>query len=184
MKNIIDIAKKAFREGSNIFGEKIVGYDKQGLIKDEFVKYEHYYVILKLKNSEGHRTATRVGFDVKRPRSESAEEFARRNQCEVSPYNIYLNVISGHCVFTIPVTEDMLDLFPMGFNKKRLDQYSIEELEARILDLKKAQFDKVLWETNREIDRLRTKLGLNLKLTTLKCEYLTDEETEVEERIF
>jgi hypothetical protein len=170
MNTILNIAKKAFREGSNIYGEKITGYVSSKLEKCQYQK-NHYTITLKLIDTEGRKCNTMIGFDLVSPRNGN-ESFCNRYGCEPSPYEYYFHVISGHVVFTIPITEDMLDLFPMGLNKKPLDAYSIEELEARVLELKRIEFNSALRKANTSIYKLRESLGLEKVLVNVsKLEY-------------
>jgi len=179
MKTILNIAKKAFREGSNIYGEKITGYVSSNL---ELCTYQknHYTITLKLIDTNGHKCNTMVGFDLIHQRDgQSDNSFCRQHKCEPSPYGYYFNVISGHIVFTIPVTTDMLDLFPMGLNKKSLDTYSIQELESRILELKKKEFNSAVHKANVEIYKLRESLGLKdvlVSVSDIKYKLKTEEE--------
>lgn len=160
MNTMLKIAKKAFKEGSNIYGEKITGYVSSKLEQSHFQK-DHYSITLRLMDTEGRRCSTMVGFQLIAQGRHSNKSFCRAYECEPSPYGYYFNVISGHVVFTIPITEDMLDYFPMGLNKKPLDSYSIEELEARILELKSREFKSAIYKANREIYLLKEKLGLD-----------------------
>jgi hypothetical protein len=170
MNTILNIAKKAFREGSNIYGEKITGYVSSKLEPCKYQK-NHYTITLRLIDPEGHKCNTMIGFDLVSARNGN-ESFCNRYDCKPSPYGYYFHVISGHVVFTIPITEDMLDLFPMGLNKKPLDAYSIEELEARVLELKRIKFNSALHEANRNIYKLRVSLGLEKVLVNVsKLEY-------------
>lgn len=170
MNTILNIAKKAFREGSNIYGEKIIGYVSSKLKACEYQK-NHYTITLKLIDTEGRKCNTMIGFDLVSSRNGN-ESFCNRYGCEPSPYGYYFHVISGHVVFTIPITEDMLDLFPMGLNKKPLDAYSIDELEARVLELKRRKFYSSLHEANSNIHKLRESLGLEKVLVNVsRLEY-------------
>ena len=178
MKTILNIAKKAFREGSNIYGEKITGYVSSKLEQSTYQK-DHYSITLRLVDTDGHKCSTMVGFQLISQRRESDKSFCRAYNCEPSPYRYYFNVISGHVVFTIPVTTDMLDLFPMGLNKKSLDTYSIQELESRILELKKKEFNSAVYKANFEINKLRESLGLKdvlVSVSDLKYRLKTEEE--------
>jgi hypothetical protein len=166
MKTIVNIAKKAFREGSNIYGEKITGYVSSKLEQSTYQK-NHYSITLRLMTPEGRRCNTMVGFELISQGRESNKSFCGAYECEPSPYGYYFNVISGHVVFTIPITTDMLDLFPMGLNKKSLDTYSIEELESRVLELKKKEFNSAIYKANREILMLRESLGLSNVLVSV-----------------
>lgn len=179
MKTILNIAKKAFREGSNIYGEKIIGYVSSKLEQCTYQK-NHYTITLKLIDADGRKCNTMVGFDLISQRDwQNTNSFCRQHKCEPSSYGYYFNVISGHVVFTIPITEDMLDLFPMGLNKKSLDAYSIEELESRILELKKKDFNSAIYNANREISLLRESLGLDdvvVKVSKLEYRLKTEED--------
>lgn len=179
MKTILNLAKKAFREGSNIYGEKITGYVSSKLEQSHFQK-DHYSITLRLMDTEGRRCSTMVGFQLIAQGRHSNKSFCRAYECEPSPYKYYFNVISGHVVFTIPITEDMLDLFPMGLNKKSLDTYSIQELESRILELKKKEFNTAVYKANFEINKLRESLGLKdvlLCVSDIKYRLKTEEES-------
>lgn len=178
MEKILNIAKKAFREGSNIYGEKITGYVSSKLEQSTYQK-DHYSITLRLVDTDGYKCSTMVGFQLISQRRESDNSFCRQHKCEPSPYGYYFNVISGHIVFTIPVTTDMLDLFPMGLNKKSLDTYSIQELESRILELKKKEFNSAVYKANFEINKLRESLGLKdvlVSVSDLKYKLKTEEE--------
>jgi hypothetical protein len=60
----------------------------------------------------------------------------------------------------------------MGLNKKPLDAYSIEELEARVLELKRIEFNSALRKANTSIHKLRESLGLEKVLVNVsKLEY-------------
>jgi len=182
MKTILNIAKKAFREGSNIYGEKITGYVSSKLEQSHFQK-DHYSITLRLMDTEGRRCSTMVGFQLIAQGRHSNKSFCRAYNCEPSPYGYYFNVISGHVVFTIPLTEEMLDLFPMGLNKKPLDSYSVEELELRILELKKKEFFTAVYKANFEISKLRESLGLKdvlVSVSDLKYRVKTEEEIDSE----
>lgn len=178
MEKILNIAKKAFREGSNIYGEKITGYVSSKLEQSTYQK-DHYSITLRLVDTDGYKCSTMVGFQLISQRRESDNSFCRQHKCEPSPYGYYFNVISGHIVFTIPVTTDMLDLFPMGLNKKSLDTYSIQELESRILELKKKEFNSAVYKANFEINKLRESLGLKdvlVSVSDIKYKLKTEEE--------
>ena len=160
MKTFLNLAKKAFKQGSDIYGEKIIGYVSSKLEQD-FFKKNHYTITLKLMQSNGQKCSAGVGFDlISQRKGQSDKSFCQQYKCEPSPYGYYLSVISGHRVFTVPVTEEMLDEFPMGLNKKPLDTYSIEELESRVLELKKQEFNSAVYKANRDIFKLRHSLGL------------------------
>jgi len=180
MKTILNIAKKAFKQGSNIYGEKIIGYVSSKLQQDFFQK-NHYSITLRLIQPDGHKCSTDVGFNlISQRKGESDKSFCQHYKCEPSPYGYYLNVISGHIVFTVPVTEEILNHFPMCLNKKPLDTYSIEELELRVLDLKKQKFNSAVYKANREIFELKHSLGLNdilVNVSDLKYRIKTEEDT-------
>ncbi len=178
MKTILNIAKKAFREGSNIYGEKITGYVSSKLEQSDYQK-NHYTITLRLIDTEGRKCSTMIGFDLIAQGRHSDKSFCGAYECEPSPYGYYFNVISGHVVFTIPITTDMLDLFPMGLNKKSLDTYSIQELESRILELKKKDFNSAVYKANFEINKLRESLGLSdvlVSVSDLKYRLKTEED--------
>jgi len=178
MKTILNIAKKAFKEGSNIYGEKITGYVSSKLEKSHF-QDNHYSITLRLVDTEGRKCSTMVGFQLISQGRHSVKSFCRAYECQPSPYGYYLSVISGHVVFTIPITEELLDYFPMGLNKKSLDSYSIEELESRILELKKKEFNSAVYKANFEINKLRESLGLQdvlVSVSDLKYRLKTEEE--------
>jgi hypothetical protein len=160
MNTMLKLAKKAFKEGSNIYGEKITGYVSSKLEKSHF-QNNHYSITLRLVDTEGRKCSTMVGFSLISQGRHSIKSFCRAYECQPSHYGYYLSVISGHVVFTVPITEEMLDYFPMGLNKKPLDSYSIEELESRILELKKKEFNSAIYKANREVYLLREKLGLD-----------------------
>jgi len=168
--DLIKLARKAFREGSNIFGEKIVGYSKRGfhpcdahvfLNKGRATKTKYptkYVVILKLVGKDGHKCNTSVGFNLVHT------QYVRKGKIltnEKAPFNLYLDVISGHTVFTIPVTHDMLHLFPKGLNRLPLEDYTYQELEERILEIKKDKIDKRVYEMKKEMRAYQNELGIH-----------------------
>ena len=179
MKTFLNLAKKAFKEGSNIYGEKITGYVSSKLEQDFFQK-NLYSITLRLMQSDGHKCNTGVGFElISQRKGQSDKSFFQQYKCQPSPYGYYLNVISGHTVFTVPVTKEMLDEFPMGLNKKPLDTYSIEELESRVLELKKQKFNSAVYKANNDIFKLRHSLGLKdvlVNVSDLKYRIKTEED--------
>lgn len=167
MKTFINLAKKAFKEGSNTCGEKIIGYVSSKLSLCAY-RSSHYTITLKLVQTDGSKCSTDVGFDLYSLRKgENNEQFCKRHKCEVSPYRYYLFVVSGHIVFTVPVTTEMLDAFPMGLNKKSLDQYTWQELEERVHDLKVRELQSLKRKAYADIYQRAKELGLdsNMKLT-------------------
>ena len=167
MKTFINLAKKAFKEGSNTCGEKIIGYVSSKLSPCAY-QSNHYTITLKLVQPDGHKCSTNVGFDLYSLRKhEDAEWFCKKHKCEISPYRYYLFVVSGHIVFTVPVTTEMLDAFPMGLNKKSLDQYTWQELEKRVYDLKVRELQSLKRKAYSDISLKAKELGLdsNMKLT-------------------
>ena len=178
MKTFLNLAKKAFKEGSNIYGEKITGYVSSKLEQDFFQK-NLYSITLRLMQSDGHKCSTMIGFKLVHKRETENKYFSEAYNCEPSPYCYYFHVISGHTVFTVPVTEEMLDEFPMGLNKKPLDTYSIEELESRVLELKKQKFNSAVYKVNNDIFKLRDSLGLKdvlVNVSDLKYRIKTEED--------
>ena len=177
MKTFINLAKKAYKEGSNNCGEKITGYVSSKLNSHAY-QSNHYTITLKLVQPDGHKCSTNVGFDLESLRKhEDAERFCKRHECEISPYDYYLHVVSGHVVFTVPVTTEMLDAFPMGLNKKSLDQYTWQELEKRVYDLKVRELQSLKRKAHSDITLKAKELGLdsNMKLTVeLKFEDVKD----------
>jgi hypothetical protein len=166
MKTFINLAKKAFKEGSNIYGEKITGYVNSKLSPCTYAR-NHYTITLRLVQPNGHKCSTDVGFDLYSLRKgENNEQFCKRHKCEVSPYRYYLFVVSGHIVFTVPVTTEMLDAFPMGLNKKSLDQYTWQELEKRVYTLKVRELQSLKRNAYSDIWQRAEELGLdsNMKL--------------------
>jgi hypothetical protein len=161
MKTFVNLAKKAFKEGSNNAGEKITGYVSSKLEKCSF-QNNHYTITLKLVQPNGHKCNTEIGFTLYPLRKhEDNAWFAEKHKCEPSPYRYYLNVVSGGVVFTVPVTEDMLDAFPMSLNKKSLDQYTWQELEERVYTLKKQELERMSRDAYADIRQHAIKIGLD-----------------------
>ena len=165
MKNLkfIQLAKKAFREGSDIFGETITGYVSSKLEQNSFQK-NLYTITLRLKQSDGTKCGAGVGFKLISLEGYSSSRIARELEymkCDISPYNKYVSAISGHEVFTVPVTKDMLDFFPRGLDKKSLDEYTWQELEEKTLELKKKELAVFKQKLGWELQDKRKELGLN-----------------------
>ena len=76
--DLIKIARKAFRQGSDIFGEKIIGYTKEGfhpcsitaLMKRRTDRDypTKYIIVLKLLDKDGNKCNTSVGFQIEEVR--------------------------------------------------------------------------------------------------------------------
>lgn len=183
--DLIKIARKAFRQGSDNFGEKIVGYTKEGfhpcsitaLMKRRTDRDypTRYLIVLKLLSKNGKKCNTSVGFEIEEVRL-ARKKLQRWGQdpnaedyCEDSPFNLYLKVISGHVVFRIPITHEMLHLFPKGLNRMPLESYSYQELEERVLEVKKQSMAKRIREVQSELMRYKEELGIrggiNVKFT-------------------
>ena len=163
---MIKLARKAFREGSNIFGEKIIGYTKEGFhlmgnmpgVRKTYPL--QYGVVLKLQQADGKKCATTVGFKVHMlTRKGDIRSAEQRFNCEASPYDCYITLISGHEVFSIPVTRDMLQLFPNGLNKLQLDEYTWQELEQRALVLKEREMRSYIHQAKMDMYNKGKELG-------------------------
>ena len=154
MSKLINIAKQAFLNGYEHCGATVIGVDAKGIQKSEYVP-QHYTLKLFIREKDGTEATASVGFAVV---SESGTHF----KCDTSPYNEYLNVISGDTVFSIPVTFDILEELPYGLNLLPLKSYSIEYLEEYISLRKKLKAENDLWYARQRVIELENAaLGKN-----------------------
>jgi hypothetical protein len=96
MKNLSEIAIKAFKQGSDNYGETPTGevrplrktvYREGTIFFDtEFVGWDHYSCTVMLVQPDGHPCTSGIGFYVK---------------------DGQMQVCSGHIVFTLPVTDEL-----------------------------------------------------------------------------
>lgn len=96
MKNLSEIAIKAFHEGSDNYGETPTGkigtlrktvYREGTIFYDtEFLGWDHYSCTVMLVQPDGHLCGSGIGFYVK---------------------DGQMQVCSGHIVFKLPVTDEL-----------------------------------------------------------------------------